>query len=208
MKSTPEGLTKKTPSPAISTAPALPPDDSCSPPLAEAIEAFHAQAAAARRTYTRHDHRTLFEDDPARIDRLIVLVSQGNYFEVAARAVGITSRVIRQWLQKAEEGDPRFDAIGRVLRVAEAEAEAHAVENVRTAGKDPRFWAAEMTYLERRHPDRWGRRQEEATGAAIVVHVGSLTASDIKIGIAVPAPGRPPGTFVGAGTIEPAGTVE
>ena len=44
------------------------------------------------------------------------------------------------------------------LKVAEAKAEATHVENLNKAGKLPQHWAASATYLERRYPERWGRR--------------------------------------------------
>jgi hypothetical protein len=60
------------------------------------------------------------------------------------------------------------------------------------SGKDPRFWAAEMTYLERRHPDRWGRRQEEAAGPKVVVQIG-IKDSDVQISLS-PIPAASPTT--------------
>jgi hypothetical protein len=153
--------------------------------LSEAVAAFHAHAAEARRAYNGRE-RTLFEADPERVDRLIALLVEGNYRETAAQIAGITGCAVRQWMHKAEEeGDPRYQVIARVIRVAEAVAEARAVRAVRSAAKDPRFWAAEMTYLERRHPNRWGRRQEETSGPQVIVHVGGLTAANVKIGVAM-----------------------
>ena len=175
----------KTPRQAESLDAILPAEDARSLSLSEAVAAFHAHAADARRTYNGRE-RTLFEADPERIDRLIALLVEGNYRETAAQIVGITGRAVRQWMHKAEEeGDPRYQVIARVIRVAEAVAEARAVQAVRSAAKDPRFWAAEMTYLERRHPNRWGRRQEETSGPQVIVHIGGITASDVKIGVAV-----------------------
>jgi hypothetical protein len=53
-----------------------------------------------------------------------------------------------------------------LLERAEAQAEVRAVTNVVEAGANQ--WQASMTYLERRYPDRWGRRERqsvEVTGA-------------------------------------------
>lgn len=53
-----------------------------------------------------------------------------------------------------------------LLEKAEAAAELEAVANVKLAGQNS--WQASMTYLERKYPDRWGRRDPhriEVTGA-------------------------------------------
>jgi hypothetical protein len=56
------------------------------------------------------------------------------------------------------------------------------VRKVRAAGRDPRFWAAEMTYLERRHPHRWGRRAEGHDGPKVIEQIGSRD-SDVQVNI-------------------------
>lgn len=88
-------------------------------------------------------------------------------------------------MQKAEEGDPRYQAFAHVVRAAEAIAESSAVRNVRAAGKQPQFWAAEMTYLERKYPDRWGRRQEDQNVPRVIVNIG-VKDSDVQIGLIPP----------------------
>ena len=60
------------------------------------------------------------------------------------------------------------------------EHESTAVNHVHAAGKDPRFWAAEMTYLERKSPDRWARRAEDSTTPRVVVQIGIAT-EEIKV---------------------------
>lgn len=67
----------------------------------------------------------------------------------------------------------------------EAEAECDAIRNVRQAGKLPQFWAAEMTYLERKYPDRWGRRTDDQSVPKVVVQIG-VQSADVKVLIASP----------------------
>jgi hypothetical protein len=55
------------------------------------------------------------------------------------------------------------------------------------AGRDPRFWAADMTFLERRAPDRWGRRQNDESVPRVVVQIG-VKDSDVQVGIVAAAP--------------------
>ena len=61
-------------------------------------------------------------------------------------------------------------------------AESTSVQHVRHAGKDPRFWAADMTYLERRYPDRWGRRQDDGSAPKVIVQIGALM-SDVTVNV-------------------------
>ncbi len=46
------------------------------------------------------------------------------------------------------------------------------VRNVRKASQLPQFWAAGMTVLERKFPDKWGRRPEDSSTPRIVVQIG------------------------------------
>jgi hypothetical protein len=92
---------------------------------------------------------------PEIADEVVTLVRAGNYFAVAAEAVGVHRETLRRWLKKGEDADEGlyFELVERV-RQAEALAEVDAVAVVREGGK---AWIANMTYLERRHPDRWRR---------------------------------------------------
>lgn len=63
---------------------------------------------------------------------------------------------------------------------AEAQAEADMVHNVRAASKLPQFWAAGMTIMERKNPDRWGRRQDDSSAPRVVVQIGAKD-SDVKV---------------------------
>lgn len=163
-------------------------DDSTSLCLSDALAAFHEHCRAAKEQYNGRE-LTLFEAQPEKVGRLFDELIAGNYRETAARLAGITDRAIRNWMQKAEDGDPRYEAIANVVRVAEAHAESAAVRNVRAAGKDGRFWAAEMTYLERRYPDRWGRRQDDTTTPKVIVQIG-IKDSDVSISTPSPLAGQ------------------
>lgn len=162
-------------------------DEGRAPSLSEALATFHAHATEAQQTRNGRE-LTLFEAQPERFGHFFDLLVEGNYRETAAAIGGLKVRVMRLWLQQAEEGDPRYEAFAQVVRTAEAIAESAAVRSVRAAGKDPRFWAAEMTYLERKYPDRWGRRQEEVSMPRVVVQIGA-TASDMRVAVlSVPMP--------------------
>jgi len=46
------------------------------------------------------------------------------------------------------------------LKKAEAQAEAELVRVVRETATKKKEWLPAITFLERRHPDRWGRRDK------------------------------------------------
>jgi hypothetical protein len=150
--------------------------------LSEAIVALHAHGDEARRTRNGRE-LTLFETHPEKIGRLIDHLLAGNYRDTAGTLAGITARSVRGWMEAAERGDSRYEPIAQVIKIAEAHAEAPSVRNVRAAGNDPRFWAADMTYLERKYPDRWARRNEAADTPKVVV----INAKDSPVQVNVAA---------------------
>ncbi len=103
-------------------------------------------------------------------DSLIIALSQaiakGNYLVTACNLVGVTDETVRNWVNQAftdeEAGltaeDSLFIRLHLALKKAEAEAESKLVNVVRESAEVDRNWIAGMTFLERRHPDRWGRR--------------------------------------------------
>jgi hypothetical protein len=111
------------------------------------------------------------------IDKLVELVGVGNYIEVAAAACGITGKTYYEYMkigrtlsEQYGTTDPDdlpatvndYDRLclklfGR-MTIANAQAEAFAVATVRKHMPDQ--WAAAMTFLERRFPGRWKRRDE------------------------------------------------
>lgn len=92
---------------------------------------------------------TQYELTPALIDRVCEFIRRGNYTQVAAAANGISTSRFYEWLQKYEDFR---DAIEK----ASGEAEDEALGLVRSG--HPEKWAPNAWYLERKHPDRWGRR--------------------------------------------------
>jgi len=88
-------------------------------------------------------------------------VAAGNYMSTACEAAGISRWTYLNWLHRAEEeatngGGVYFNFLNAVKK-AEADAEAERVARIRKAGETN--WLADMTHLERRHPDRWGKRE-------------------------------------------------
>jgi hypothetical protein len=110
------------------------------------------------------------------IAKIVELVEVGNYVEVACAAVGISDRSYYNWIGigrniEQEHGDDpeqwpedlnpydyQCGVFFESIKQATAQAEAFAVASIRK--QMPTQWAAAMTYLERRYPGRWKRRDE------------------------------------------------
>lgn len=119
---------------------------------------------------------------PERAEEILSLVRAGNYPETAAKACGVSPAAFYNWKARGEEhrngnGTPererRFVEFVEGLEKAESEAEARAVQVVVRAGFE--HWQAAMTYLERKYPERWGRRERYQ-----LEHSGSLSLVDLE----------------------------
>lgn len=121
--------------------------------------------------------------DPDTLDKLFTALADGNYPTVAAAAAGIGESTYRAWIRRAED-DPgsAYAAFAAAIKAAEAQAESRIAARVRAAADaGPQYWAAGMTLLERRHPERWGRRQDtDSNGPRVVVQIG-IRANDVQV---------------------------
>lgn len=109
-------------------------------------------------------------------------MADGVSYESACRSAGIAPRTIYNWKTRATQGDERAIAFVQALEKVEADVERRAVRNTLKAGELPQFWAANMTYLERRYPDRWGRRADDGNVPKVVVQIG-VKDSDVQVSI-------------------------
>ncbi len=127
--------------------------------------------------------RIPLDDDT--IAEIVKLVTAGNYISVACAAIGVHRNTFTTWKMKGERVAHHLEATDQEidpemyprdilpadvhphdwqcyklfwqLETAEAKAEASAVLMVRK--EMPSQWTAAMTFLERRYPDRWRKRQ-------------------------------------------------
>ena len=124
--------------------------------------------------------------DPQRVNRFLVAMAAGNYKSTAATIAGFARETLFHLEKKAKDGYLPAIALFNAVEKAEAEAENEMVACVRSAAKaGPQFWAAGMTYLERRQPDRWGKRQSDSSAPAIVVNVHQVGDGEVKVGVQV-----------------------
>lgn len=103
---------------------------------------------------------------------LVEAVRTGLYRESAAKLVGVRRRTFQRWLEiGASESDldlpddqckheGRYRRLFEDVERAEAEFEKEMVEMVAAAARSqaPNTWQAAMTILERKMPDRYGKR--------------------------------------------------
>lgn len=118
--------------------------------------------------------------DPDVLQLLLAAISDGVDYERACKSAGISPRTIYNWKNRADHGDEAARAFVQALEMAEADVERRATRNTLRAGEFPQFWAANMTFLERRYPERWGRRQSESDTPKVIVQIGARD-SDVQV---------------------------
>lgn len=144
------------------------------------------QAAAAAVT-----GRPALLTDSDLLTTLLTETLAGVHLEPAASIAGVDAATVKAWLKRGQQDEdagipsPRRSFL-RAFKSAQATVEAQVTRNVVAASEKPQFWAAGMTYLERTHPERWGRAPERAERgtAAIEVHVHGIDRGQVVIGVA------------------------
>ena len=120
------------------------------------------------------------------IENLATLIGQGSYLVTACNICGIAYPTWRDWMSIADEDiendrETMYTKFSSAIKRAEADNEhriaqlviqaaqgGQVIKTTTTTRKDGSStteevtaqpqWLAGMTYLERRHPDRWGRK--------------------------------------------------
>lgn len=96
---------------------------------------------------------------PELTKKLITQIKAGNYFEASCAYCGIDYSTFRKWMVKGEKANSGiyFDFFHAVKK-AEAEAELRMVALWQKAIPDD--WRSAEKFLEKRYPDRWGRKEQ------------------------------------------------
>jgi transposase len=107
------------------------------------------------------------------IERITRLIGDGNYIEVACAAVGIGKTTFYRWLERGEKAETGvYRDFWNAVKKAEAESESKYVGVIRDAANSG-TWQAAAWWLERRYPDRWGKKDQMALtgkdGGALVI---------------------------------------
>lgn len=99
------------------------------------------------------------------ITALSEAIAKGNYAVTACQLCGIPESTLYNWLSQAQKDtelgvESPYTCLMESLKKAEAQAEAELVRVVRETATKKKEWLPAITFLERRHPDRWGRRDK------------------------------------------------
>ena len=115
----------------------------------------------------RTGRKPILDADPEKIKRLLNYLRVGMYVTQACDMVGVSRASYFSWINRAKKIEKSDDEVAPddeiymefldSTKKARAEAEAYHLKNVRDAGETS--WQASAWWLERSHPDRWGRRE-------------------------------------------------
>lgn len=84
-------------------------------------------------------------------------LEDGHYREVACKLAGIDRKTLLNWLKRGErERSGLYRDLYLAVEQAEAKAEEFHLRNIKTASA--KNWFASAWYLERKHPERWAKR--------------------------------------------------
>lgn len=90
-------------------------------------------------------------------ERICSAIRAGNYYEAACAYAGIHYSTFRKWMQKGETAKSgKFREFFEAVTRAEYEAEVRMVAQWQK--HMPEDYRAIRDFLERRYPERWGRR--------------------------------------------------
>ena len=128
-----------------------------------------AKAKKKRKPKTENGRPTAL--NPELQAQIVGFIEAGCYVETAAQAAGVHKTTFYQWLKKSH--DPKKNNIYREFRYAiekaMARAELRDVKNIYDAAKES--WQASAWRLERKFPDRWGRKDRSESTVMIKPYV-------------------------------------
>lgn len=101
---------------------------------------------------------------PETQQKIVQAVASGNYLETAAAYGGITYTTFNNWMNRGESRERKdYIEFFEAVKKAEADAEVLRVARISKAANEGN-WQADAWYLERRYPNRWGKRVSEVSG--------------------------------------------
>lgn len=91
-------------------------------------------------------------------ERLLALLRAGVPKEVACAGVGISSRTLRIWMERARSGEKRYQDFATNAEQASAEAQSSILVKIRQAGN--KDWRALAWFMERVFSERYGYKAQ------------------------------------------------
>lgn len=95
------------------------------------------------------------------IEEAAKLIKSGNYASVVCKYFGIDESTWYRWLEKGERiknENNIYRKFFNAIKKAEATAEGRNVAIIQDAAQTT--WQAAAWYLERKYPDRWGKKDQ------------------------------------------------
>lgn len=133
---------------------------------------------------------------PALIEKIVGYLRAGAYVETAAAAAGISKQTLYTWLRRAvdeNEEDPIFAKFAAAVEEAQALAEVRDIALIGKAAETQ--WQAAAWRLERKSPERWGRKVELSGGlnlnvdtASLAQRIAALSAAGVEAALSDAAP--------------------
>lgn len=107
------------------------------------------------------------------------LISAGNHTKTVCEYLGIGESTWYRWLDKGREhkGD-LCEQLLKAVKSADATAEMRAVTGIMAAGKNN--WQALAWFLERKYPDRWGKKKHEEEGIENINKLARVVGGVVK----------------------------
>ena len=99
---------------------------------------------------------------PERQQTIVGLIAKGNYLITACQATGIGKSTYLGWMERGQleenNGGGLYADFLTAVKRAESVAESELASMIRETALEKKEWLPAMTFLERRHPERWGRK--------------------------------------------------
>jgi len=113
------------------------------------------------------------------IDKLAGYIAEGNYAITACALAGISQEAYYSWLRDASSENQNgnrelLNHLTESIQKAEAIAEEKMVSLIRNTAVEKKDGYLGMTFLERRHPERWGRKDRLQVDKRTTVEVTTI----------------------------------
>ena len=101
---------------------------------------------------------------------IVTYIEGGSYVETASAGAGLSKDTFYAWLKRGKkESKGIYRNFSDAIRKAIARSELRDVNNIFNAGKTS--WQASAWRLERKYPDRWGRKDRNETTITVKPYV-------------------------------------
>lgn len=110
--------------------------------------------------------------------KIVQTIQAGNYIETAAAFVGVSKPTLYDWMKRGHaQKTGQFRDFLNAVQMALASAETRDVALIAKAATED--WKAAAWRLERKFPDRWGRRDKVTVLQALAKDVEAMTDAEL-----------------------------